>query len=278
MLFFISQKLEGLAYRLELLGECRKLKASGRLLPQQYKSLCFRAPSTYDDFINFLCFIDNKKTVNLIDIGANIGKFTTDFFKFFPHSDKILCIEPIPNLINQIKKNTNDKRVKVINAALGSKQEKLTLRYPKADTTLASLHSYNNDVNQFYKIDETIAEEVEVLKLDDIASDFSKESNFIVKIDTQGHEIEVIKGGLQTLSRASIVLLECSFVKEYLNLTASFAEATKLLAEVDLFPVIFQRHGKKISTYAFERDVIFVKSNLLPKIFHKNYTSSPLLL
>ena len=73
---FFKTKLKGLTYRIEILEECRRLKKAGRILPKNYQSLIWSKPIVYDDFINFLCFLDNKTKVNLIDVGANIGEFS----------------------------------------------------------------------------------------------------------------------------------------------------------------------------------------------------------
>lgn len=270
---WLSLKLETLGYRLELIQECQRLAHAGRLIPRNYLQLCFGSPARYDDFINFLCFLDNKKTVNLIDIGANVGDFSRDFLIFYPNAKEIVCFEPIQHVAENIRSNMGDKRLNVINAALGSANKNLTISYPKGNTAIASFHEYTDDVNSFYKTDELVTEEVQVYTLDDTCADFSQEDAFIVKIDTQGHEIEVIKGGLSVLSRASIVLLECSFVPEYSNDSVStFSQASRLLEDINLYPIIFQGYGKDISTYGFERDVIFVKSHLLPNIFYKNYS------
>jgi FkbM family methyltransferase len=269
MLRWLSLKLETLGYRLELIQECQRLAHVGRIIPKNYLLLCFKSPARYDDFINFLCFLDNKKSVNLIDIGANVGHFSKDFLTFFPNAKEIVCFEPIAHLIEKIRTNVDDKRLKIINAGLGSANEKLTISYPKDNTEIASLYKYTTTVNRFYKTDEQVNEEVQIFTLDDTCAEFSKGEEFIIKIDTQGHEVEVIRGGLSVLSRASVVILECSFVPEYSNNSVStFSQASELLASIDFYPIIFQGYGKDISAYGFERDVVFVKSSLLSNIFY----------
>jgi FkbM family methyltransferase len=273
ILKWLSLKLETLGYRLELIQECQRLAHAGRMIPGNYLQLCVRSPARYDDFINFLCFLDNKKAVNLIDIGANVGNFSRDFLIFYPNAKEIVCFEPSPHVAENIQSNVGDKRLNVINAALGSVNRKLTICYPKGNTVIASFHQYTDDVNSFYKTDERVTEEVQVYTLDDTCADFSQDDAFIVKIDTQGHEIEVIKGGLSVLSRASVAILECSFAPEYSNESVStFSQASQILASIDLYPIIFQGYGKDISAYSFERDVVFVKSHLLSNIFYKNYS------
>jgi FkbM family methyltransferase len=170
-----------------------------------------------------------------------------------------------------IKANVQSEKVNVINAALGKKEDRMIIRYPKQNTALASFHPYTQEVNEFYRIDDIISEEVDVLLLDKACEHFSLGSEFILKIDTQGHEVDVIQGGLKTIHRAAALVLECSFAPEYQSLEPSFFEASRLLAEINFYPIIFQRYGKKLSYYPFERDVIFVRKDLLRRIFFKNY-------
>jgi hypothetical protein len=52
---------------------------------------------------------------------------------------------------------------------------------------------------------------VAVETLDSIVAKLSLEDNLLVKIDVQGFECEVIKGGLETLRRAKLVIVETTF-------------------------------------------------------------------
>ena len=271
---FFKTKLKGLTYRIEILEECRRLKKAGRMLPKNYQSLIWSKPIVYDDFINFLCFLDNKTKVNLIDVGANIGEFSKNFHLFFPIKPSIICFEPLKFLIPKIEKNLShlkDINLKIINSAIGNEKGKREIYFDKASTGLASLHKYNPDTMEFYNTEYKNKNLIDIEKLDDACKNFSEGENFIIKIDTQGHELEVLKGGIETIKRSSMLIVETSFVHEYKNINPSFSDCCSILKDCGLLPIIFQDYGKKISSYAFERDVIFVKDHLLKKIFYKNY-------
>ena len=273
MIKWLAIKLQNFSYRLELINECNRLIKAEKFIPQNFIKLCIKSPHKYDDFINLICFLDNKKTINLIDIGANVGNFTKDFLVFFPNCKEIVCFEPIPSLVDEIDKNVNDVRLQIINCALGSSISKKTIKYPKQNTPIASFYEHRKELHSFYSPINIIQKKVEVYQLDDMCKSFSKNDNFVVKIDVQGSELEVIQGGMSVLSRASAVIIEASFVPIFKNQQKpSFIEITKQLELAGLFPIIFQEFGKKESLYAFERDIIFVKANLLPKIFFKNYS------
>lgn len=272
MIDLLAIKLQNFGYRLELIKESMRLIKAQKFIPRNFIELCIKSPHRYDDFINLICFLDNNKTINLIDIGTNVGNFTKDFLVFFPNCKEIVCFEPISSLVDEIDKNVNDVRLQIINSALGSSISKKTIKYPKQNSPIASFYEHRKELHRFYSPTNITQENVKVYRLDDMCKSFSKNDDFIVKIDVQGSEIEVIKGGMSVLSRASAVIIEASFVPIFKNQQKpSFTEITKQLELAGLFPIIFQEFSKKESLYAFERDIIFVKANLLSKIFFQNY-------
>jgi len=74
---------------------------------------------------------------------------------------------------------------------------------------------------------------------------------------------------METLSGADAVLLECSFADEYKGIEPSFAPACALLRKCGLYPIVFQDFGRLTSNYAFERDVLFVRRNLLARVWFR---------
>ena len=275
---YVSLKLSTLGYRISLISECLRLSQSKRILPDKYKIEIIKNPNRFRDFISFLCFLNNNKIINLIDIGANIGNFSRDFLLFYPKCREIVCFEPLQFLNKEIQKKIEHKKnlkLTIINKALSNKKKKQIFFYDKNNTELSSLNQYINQysisfANQF-KPSEKMNLELDLL--DNCCKKFSQQKNFIVKIDAQGHELEIIQGGLKTISRASIVLLECSFAKQYKNKEHTFSRCAQLLSKIDFHPIVFQpRHaGNVLSMHAIERNVIFVKKNLLQKVYYENY-------
>jgi FkbM family methyltransferase len=278
LLDYICLKFSTLAYRISLISECMKLTKKKRVLPNNYKIEIIKNPNRFDDFINFLCFINNNKNLNLIDIGTNVGDFSRDFLLFYPKCKEILCFEPLEFLNNIIKEKINKKKnlkISIINKALSNKKKKQIFYYDKNNTELSSLNQYINSYNISFH-NNFNPKEKKIIKLDlldNFTRKFSRNSDFIVKIDSQGHELEIIQGGLKTISRASILLLECSFAKQYKNKEHTFSRCAQLLSKIDFHPIVFQpRHaGNVLSMHAIERNVIFVKKNLLQKVYYENY-------
>ena len=99
---YISLKLNTLSFRISLISECIRLIKARRALPKNYKIEIFKNPNRFRDFIGFICFENNNKIVNLIDIGANVGNFSKDFLLFYPKCREIICFEPLDFLNKQI--------------------------------------------------------------------------------------------------------------------------------------------------------------------------------
>ena len=271
----ILKKIKNIIRRFELIDECKRLKKSGRFLPVNFKNLILKQPSRYDDFVNILCFIDNNKETNLVDIGANVGEFSKDFVKFFPLTKKITMFEPLSHLNSEIKKSLSGHEFQIFNKAVGNKNQVNLISYKKDETKMASFKEYLDldgkykDTKNYSFKNDIITENIETIRLDDF--EIETREQYVLKIDVQGFELDVIKGASNSLKFFDLVILECSFTKQYKDTDPSFVEIAEVLKKSSLYPVIFQTYGEKVSTYAFERDVIFVKKDLLDSIFYKNY-------
>ena len=274
----LLKKIKNLITRYELIEECKRLEKSGRILPENYKNLILSQPSRYDDFINILCFIDNNQETNLVDIGANVGEFSKDFKLFFPNTKRIILFEPLSHLNVEIEKNLSGSNFQILNKAVGNKNEINVISYKKNETKMASFKEYINlEKNEYIpqgvlSENEVVTEKIETIRLDELK--LKKRNQYILKIDVQGFETETLKGAVETLEIFDLIILECSFTHEYKKTDPSFVEAVKILNDKLFYPIVFQGFGNKQSTYAYERDVIFVKKHLLDKIFYKNYSSN----
>jgi len=121
---YISLKLNTLAFRISLISECIRLIKSKRILPKNYKIEIFKNPNRFRDFVGFICFENNNKIVNLIDIGANVGNFSKDFLLFYPKCREIICFEPLDFLNKQIIDNVKKKNLKIIKKGINKKKKK----------------------------------------------------------------------------------------------------------------------------------------------------------
>ncbi len=164
----------------------------------------------------------------LIDIGANVGETILEFNRNFKIK-KIYSIEPNFEAYNEIKKQKN-KNVEVFNFAASDieEQDKLKIGYL---SSMSTINEINNDsiytkVKSFiiwiltrkfaiYK-NETI---IEKKRLDKFIDKQNIDVIDILKIDTEGHEFNVIKGLGDHITKVKLILFEYhdddSIVKNY---------------------------------------------------------------
>jgi FkbM family methyltransferase len=121
----------------------------------------------------------NNPNPTILDIGANIGGFARWANYRWPNS-KIYCYEPVKSTFEILKANTSDiPNVELNNLAVGSKKEKKKIYYGKNNIGEASLFHGEEQREE--------GETIEVFPGSKLP-----EAN-IVKIDTEGYEIEILK-------------------------------------------------------------------------------------
>jgi FkbM family methyltransferase len=231
----------------------------------------WKNPAQTEDWVNLARFLRPSEAVFLLDIGANVGNFTSEFLAIYKNSRSV-CFEPVRSTHAQLAERfAKDPRVETHRCAVSDFDGKAEMHLEE-DSTLCSLAEYTEDANAAYRTETVRLEQIECRRLDSFPYRRGAELLF-VKIDVQGFEIEAIRGAMQTLAGADAVQLECSFADEYKGKEPSFSLACALLRECNLYPIVFQDFGRLLSNYAFERDVLFVKRELLAKIWIRSQAS-----
>lgn len=136
-------------------------------------------------------------TYNLaIDIGANVGFFSTRLAKIFK---EVQSFEPADKNYSCLKENVKIfNNIKIYKLAIGDKEEELDLELPK-DNLNCGAFSFKD----FKHIKERkYIERVQIVTLDSLYLNPN-----LIKIDTQGFEKNVLLGGLETIKRSTPIIL-----------------------------------------------------------------------
>lgn len=132
-----------------------------------------------------------------IDVGANIGLISIQLaYKFW----KVLAIEPRPDTYECLKKNVRKyQQIETLHAAVGSSLG--SIGFSGAENDCA--HS---------QVTPEAETKVPLITLDSLNLDACD----LIKIDTEGYELEVIKGALATIQkfRPVIILEELSMFRK----------------------------------------------------------------
>jgi FkbM family methyltransferase len=155
----------------------------------------------------------NFKTI--LDIGANEGQFADKMHSLFPDT-MIYSFEPIPEAFAQLEKNFKGiKQIRGINLALGDSAGEITFNKNESSASSSFLDMTDTHKKSFDFAVKTISINVKVDTLDNFMSKQNFELPMLIKIDVQGFEDRVIKGGTDTISKADMVICEVSFTELY---------------------------------------------------------------
>ena len=164
------------------------------------------------------------KCKTIIDIGSHTGESISFFSKLYP-SSKIFGFEPQKNCFIQLKKKFSSKKIKIENYALGEKKNKKILykNYLSNTSTFSKLNKNSKhfkiksfilgNTNAGYYSNET----VKVIALSYYYKKKKLPKIDIVKIDTEGHEIEVLIGLKSILKNIRVIIIEHNFTDYYVN-------------------------------------------------------------
>lgn len=208
-------------------------------------------------------FINEQfKIKTIIDIGANTGEYTRNIRSYFPEA-QIYAFEPLTDCFNQLNtKMLEDKKFKAWNIALGNESGFISIKRSSFHPSSSILEMEELHKNLYPKSKGSTIEKIKIDKLDNIFKPEELNKNTLIKIDVQGFEDQVIKGGENIIKNSSIVIIETSFVKLYKN-QILFNEILKLMDELDFsYYGSAERHFTKDNKLIYE-DSIFIKKDLI---------------
>jgi FkbM family methyltransferase len=156
----------------------------------------------------------------VLDVGANRGQFR-DFLRYRVGYDKwIISFEPIPDHADYLRQmSVGDPAWKIENYALGSQSGTAQFNVMKRSTFSSFLtpdHSHVSSLVDLNQVQSTI--EVAVTRLDDVLPSLVRSdgrSRLYLKLDTQGFDLEVVKGSAKTLADVAALQTEASIVPIY---------------------------------------------------------------
>jgi len=156
----------------------------------------------------------------ILDIGAHTGQFHSWSKRVWPDVG-VFMIEANPLHESHLDKLAMMNGDNYLIDALGDEEREVTF-YTRSDKPHTEGNSYYKEAN-YWDIPQLVQEsKTKLKKLDNI---FEDDATFeLIKIDTQGSELDILKGGKELVKRASAVVLEVSLI-EY-NEGAPSAEET----------------------------------------------------
>ncbi len=163
--------------------------------------------------------LDGYAPRTMLDVGAHIGTFSLGFLRAFPDCVPTM-VEPNPFCEEALAKLRFERHMAAASDENGEAELFLTKEWLQSTGT--SLYRENTD---FFRDEVTIKRTVPKARLDDLLP--GRRFDF-VKIDTQGSELDVLRGGETLLREADYILIEISLV----NYNAGAAPAEAVFAQL----------------------------------------------
>ena len=187
-----------------------------------------------------------------IDVGGNVGAWTRMCRRIFPEA-RLLTIEPQANLQGQLRETARQLgNVTVAQTLLGAR--------PAA---AVPFHVYQHSGMSSVFLDAEASPvgttAIDMTTLDELVAAEAFPSAQLMKLDVQGSELEVLRGGTHTLADAEVVLVEVSLLPLYEG-APILHEVVAFLADSGFAAYDFLSERRRPRDQAlFQTDMLFVR-------------------
>lgn len=203
----------------------------------------------------------NNKHLVLFDVGANVGEYSTSIVNIFKSMDYTLySFEPSYATFDVLKTKMNGaSKLKLINKGLSSETKTIELHSDKEVSTLSSV--YQRDLRHTDLIFANV-EKIEVIRLDEFCQSENIEGIDFLKLDVEGHELEVLIGAKHLLDNHLIKVIQFEFGGCNID-SRTFFKDFYFLLEKDFNIYRIVRDGLRLIENYSEKLEIFQSSNFI---------------
>ena len=237
------------------------LNAAGYTIPCIAKKRHLAVRRTREEW-RWLATLDIR---TLVDVGANTGQFALRYLQQRPES-LVYCFEPLEDCFLELRRQMAGVRgFTAFNVALGDSEGEADF-YRSEFSPSSSLLPMAQTHKELYPFTSGITfETATVRKLDSYRDNITIRGGLLIKIDVQGAEARVLRGGPSLLDRADAVIVEVGYVGLYEG-QAAIEDIITVLADHGLRFMGFVDQGVRPSdSLPVYGDVLFVRPESLPQ-------------
>lgn len=155
----------------------------------------------------------------VIDVGANVGQYASALRTSGYHG-RIFSIEPVAAACAGLARAAQDDPDWIVapRAAVGARAGDVTINV-SASSDMSSALAYTDEARRAFPTDRVIAQEtVEMTTIDGIlAQQAAHDAKVFLKSDTQGYDLEVLRGASRSLERIVGAQVETALCPIYLG-------------------------------------------------------------
>jgi FkbM family methyltransferase len=204
----------------------------------------------------------------VIDVGAALGSFSRTCHAIFPEAQYLL-IEPLREYVPSLTKIAQELPRASYEIAAATAEEQVISINVHHDLVGSSLYrevEEGTDVNG-------VQREVRAITLDRLVIEQKALPPYLIKIDVQGAELDVLAGGLTVLSGAELVLLEVSMF-QFFHQGPLFCDVVEYMRSKGFVPYdVLGLQYRPLDRALSQLDMVFVRETGQLRRFH--YYATP---
>lgn len=153
----------------------------------------------------------------VVDVGANVGQFAVASAKVFPRA-VVHSYEPVPESYHKLLKTASKlSNLKTYQLAVGEAEGEIGFNVNSHSHSSSALPLADAHKGAFPLAREVKGITVKTVTLDNVYAGVDLQSPIFLKLDVQGYEERVLRGGTVFLERVDYVLVELSFEPLYVG-------------------------------------------------------------
>lgn len=144
-----------------------------------------------------------NKRLTILDVGANRGEYSLGVLPFFKAA-QVFAFELSPTTFELLEKNLKNSSVIAFNYGLGNENKRCPLFKNDPYSRMGSLTRHPSSSDEF-------TETVQIRKLDEVFPELDISMVDFLKIDVEGHELDVLNGARKLLEGRLIQNIQFEF-------------------------------------------------------------------
>lgn len=203
----------------------------------------------------------------ILDVGANVGDVAVAALKSYANA-RVICFEPVGSTFEALtqKMKPFSGRSHLFNFALSDVEETgaINITTHHGANSIEHQAQFHQDCNPHVR--EVGKEQIRLVRLDDWAAKLPSHIIDIMKIDVEGHEINVLRGGRNFISNnVDVIIIEISLMRDPCLRSQAVFEIFKFFNEIGfcLLNVMDLHYTENKEIQLAQMDCVFRNTKML---------------
>lgn len=154
-------------------------------------------------------YLKNIDSGVIIDVGANVGNYSKAIIAINP-SFEIHAFEPHPNTFKKLIESVASQKFYAVNSAVGDKEGVIALYDYESEDGSSHASLYQGVIEKLHKAPSAECQ-VKLITLSSYLKKKNIDKIVLLKIDTEGHELAVIRGLVEDIKVGKIQAIHFEF-------------------------------------------------------------------